>query len=116
MIAATKAAGWRIFCSEYVLDELVSVLTEYRHFSQRFAERTRRHIARRCSIVAAKPSRHQVPQDLKDSPILVAALTAGCDYLITNDSHLLELDPYESLRIISMTEFFQVLLDAGLLQ
>ena len=32
MIAATEAAGWRIFCSDYVLDELVRVLAEYRHF------------------------------------------------------------------------------------
>jgi putative PIN family toxin of toxin-antitoxin system len=105
MIAATEAARWRIFCSEYILDELTQVLADYRHFSQRFAARSRRHVVRRCQLVDVSPSRHHVPDDPDDSPVLVAALTAGADYLVTNDSHLLSLDPYGSVRIISMSAY-----------
>jgi putative PIN family toxin of toxin-antitoxin system len=115
MIAVTQQAGWRIFTSEYVLDELVRVLAEYRHFSVRFAKRSRRRVLRRSQLIEISPSRHQVPDDVKDNPILVAALTAGVDYLVTNDHHLLSLDPYEGIRIISMSDYYNFLADEGLL-
>jgi len=60
-------------------------------------------------------SRHVVPDDPHDSPILVAALAAGVDYLVTNDVHLLALSPYEGLRILSMAEYYTLLVDRGLL-
>jgi putative PIN family toxin of toxin-antitoxin system len=115
-IAATEEAGWRIFCSDHVLDELVRVLAEYRHFSHRFAARTRRHVLRRCQIVEAPPSRHRVPADANDSPILVAAITAGADYLVTNDLHLLSMNPYEGMRIVSMHTFYAFLENEGLIR
>lgn len=60
-------------------------------------------------------SRHDVPQDAEDTPILRAALAAGVDFLVTNDRHLLALNPYEGLRIVSMTEFHGILLYEGLI-
>ena len=60
-------------------------------------------------------SRHEVPGDPADSPILRAAIAAGVDYLVSNDRHLLELDPYEGVRIISMTAYFELLTNEGLL-
>jgi putative PIN family toxin of toxin-antitoxin system len=115
IIAATKRAGWRIFVSDYVLDELVRVLAEYRHCTSRFAARTRRHVLRRCHLVIPVPSKHQVPDDPKDSPILAAAVTASVDYLVSNDSHLLGLDPYEGMRIVAMSAYYDLLAHAGLL-
>jgi len=56
---------------------------------------------------------HEVLDDPADSPILRAALDAGVDFLVTNDEHLRALDPYESLRIISMTEYFEILENEG---
>lgn len=60
-------------------------------------------------------SRHTVAEDVNDTPILRAALEAGADYLVTNDRHLLDLNPYEGLRIISMTDYHALLVDAGML-
>ncbi len=34
-------------------------------------------------------------------------------YLVTNDGHLLALDPYEGLRIVSMNVSHQLLRDEG---
>ena len=42
-------------------------------------------------------------------------VSAGADYLVTNDRHLLALNPYEGLRIISMTDYHQVLVAEGFL-
>jgi hypothetical protein len=40
-------------------------------------------------------------------------LTAGADMLVSNDSHLLELNSYQGLRICSMTEYFNLLVREG---
>jgi hypothetical protein len=39
----------------------------------------------------------------------------GVDYLVTNDRHLLDLNPYEGLRLVSMAEYRQVLVTEGIL-
>ncbi len=116
MLTATTAASWRLFVSDYVLDETERVLIDYLGFSPRFGRLTRQRCRRRAVYVKERPSRHEVPGDPADSPILRGALEAGVDYLVTNDDHLLALNPYEGLTIISMTEYYQLLVNEGLLQ
>ena len=81
--------------------------------SPRFLSRKR--VLRRATLVEPGSSRRQVPGDPADSPILQAALSAGVDYLVTNDAHLLTLSPYEGLRIVSMAKYHRLLADYGLL-
>jgi putative PIN family toxin of toxin-antitoxin system len=113
IVAATERASWRIFASTYLLDELERVLVDKLEFSRRLASLSRVRVIRRSKLVEPGASRHEVPQDPADSPILRAALAAGGDYLVTNDRHLLALDPYEGLRIISMYAYHQLLRDEG---
>ena len=113
LLSATEKAGWRIYASTYLLDELVRVMTEQLQFSRRLAALSRTRIIRRAALVEPGESRHQVPEDVKDSPILKSALEAAVDYLITNDRHLLDLNPYEGLRIISMAAYHQLLVNEG---
>lgn len=114
IVVATFAARWRVFCSGYVLDETHRVLTEKLGFSTRFARLTRERIRRRSALVIpVLTSRHGVPHDPDDSPILAASLAAGVDYLVTNDMHLLALNPYRGLRIISLTKYFDLLVHSG---
>lgn len=115
MLVATARASWRIFVSDYVLDELESVLTRTLGFSTRLAMLTRRRCQRRAVRVSESSSRHEVPGDPADSPVLRAAVAAGVDYLVSNDRHLLEMDPYEGVRIISMHAYFELLTNEGLL-
>jgi putative PIN family toxin of toxin-antitoxin system len=115
LLSATVKAAWRIFISEYLLDEIERVLVDDLSFSPRLAQLTRQRCARRGNLVPERLSRHAVPDDPADSPILRAAVDAGADYLVTNDTHLLDLHPYESLRIISMTAYYQLLTAEGLI-
>ena len=85
-------------------------------FSPSDAKRVRQRIARRARVVTEPVSQHQVPDDPKDSPILRAALEAGADYLVSNDLHLLELKQYESVRMLSLTEYLNVLAVEGYLE
>jgi putative PIN family toxin of toxin-antitoxin system len=113
MIEATERASWRIYVSTYLLDELERVLAEKLGFSVRLARLTRQRARRRARLIEPPSSRHSVPGDAADNPILQAALAAGADYLVTNDARLLALDPYEGLRIISMTAYYRLLQDEG---
>lgn len=115
IIESTIDARWRVFASTYLLDETERVLTEKLGFSVRFAKLARQRIWRRCESVVAPPSRHVVPHDPKDSPVLKAALAASADYLVSDDHHLLHLNPYEGLRIVSMRAFEEILRSEGLL-
>jgi predicted nucleic acid-binding protein len=64
-------------------------------------------------LIEPPASAHIVPRDPADGPVLRAAVASGADLLVTNDAHLLALDPYQSLRIISMTEYFSLLVNEG---
>ena len=65
-----------------------------------------------CCVLLATPQPALQPGD---NPILRTALHSGADYLVTNDRHLLALDPYEGLRIISMSEYYELLRNQGLI-
>ena len=115
MLDATRQASWRSFCCRTVLEEVRRVLVESLGFSERLAVLTQARVLRRAVLVEPGASRHHVEQDPNDSPILVAALAAGVDYLVSNDTHLLALDPYEGMRIISMDGYYRLLVEEGLL-
>lgn len=115
MIAAAIAAGWRIFVSDYLLEECERVLVDKLGFPARLARLTRHRIVRRAQLVEPRDSRHGVPDDPADGPILRTALTASADYLVTNDRHLLDVNPLDGIRIIPMTDFRDLLVNEGLL-
>jgi putative PIN family toxin of toxin-antitoxin system len=115
LVTATLQASWRIYVSEHLLDEFERVLCDKLEFSRRLATLSRQRIRRRAQLVDIGASRHTVPQDPQDSPILQAALAAGADFLVTNDRHLLSLDPHDGLRIISMAAYLRLLQNEGLL-
>ena len=114
LLDATVKGSWRIFASDYLLEELERVMKRL-SFSRRLAVLAQKRIRRRSAIVEPPASRHAVPEDENDSPILQAALAARVDYLVTNDGHLLKMSPYEGLRILSMTEYHRLLVENGLL-
>lgn len=115
ILAATVAASWRIYVSDHVLEEIEHVIRDDLGFSNRLALLMRSRCCRRAIHVDEVMSRHEVPDDAADTPILRAALNAGVDYLVTNDSHMLDLNPYEGLRILSMRDYHELLANEGLI-
>ncbi len=115
MIEATRRARWRMYATDYLVDEVGHVLCDDLGFSPRLARLAQRRILRRCTLIEPSSSA-MVPEDVKDTPILQGAVTCGADYLVTNDRHLLSLDPFKSLRIISMQAYYQLLVEQGMVQ
>jgi len=115
IIEATERAGWRIYVSTHLLDELERVIAEKLGLSRRLAVLSRQRVTRRCIFAEPGTSRHLVPDDPNDNPILKCALVAGVDYLVTNDRHLLSLHPYEGIRIVTISSYEQILREQGIL-
>src|SRR5258708_1217770 len=113
-LAPRASPHLRLYVVKLLLDEFQRVMTEKLAFARRFAVLSRQRILRRANATRLPSSRHAVPDDPNDSPILRTAIAAGADYLVTNDRHLLKLDHYEGLRIISMNDYERLLESAGL--
>jgi uncharacterized protein len=55
-----------------------------------------------------------VKEDPPDNRILECAVTAGADYIITGDKDLLRLRRYDSINIITVSEFLELLQKTGM--
>lgn len=114
ILNSTERAAWRVYVSQYIIDELRAVMIEDLGLARRSAAIATLRVLRRASFVKFSPSRHVVPQDPADSEVLRTALQSGADYLVTNDHHLLDLHPYEGLQVISMAQYRTLLESRGL--
>jgi len=52
-----------------------------------------------------------VPEDPDDDKFLAAAVAGSAPWLVTNDRHLLALDPYHEIRIVPSGVFAETVLD-----
>jgi uncharacterized protein len=116
ILTSTQKAGWRIYISQYILDELSTVMTEDLGLTKKSAILAATRAVRRARMIEPIPSRHVVPTDAADTKILCTALEAGAHYLVTNDRHLLSLHPYEGIQIIPMAEYRRLLEEMGLFE
>jgi uncharacterized protein len=115
-ITATLKARWKVFVCPTILTELDRVIRTKFNRSQSFVNSTVQTL-RDVSEVADEPmTRHHVPGDPGDTPILRAAMSASVDYLVTGDEKLLALNPMEGVRIITLAEYLQVLQSHGFAQ
>jgi putative PIN family toxin of toxin-antitoxin system len=106
---ATLVAGWRVYISDYILNELERVLIDDLGRPFAIVAAYRRELEAHTRRVIPIPSRHIVQGDPKDTDILRTAIAAGADYLVSNDKHFLSLHPYEGLRIVSLASYYRVL-------
>ena len=95
--------------SEILLDELKEVLVrEDKPFklSEEEAERVVTEMRDLAEIVQTH-SRVTVCQDEKDNRVLECAIDGGAECIITGDRHLLELESFQGVKIMTVTDFFR---------
>jgi uncharacterized protein len=115
VVEATFAARWRVFASESLLAELTRILRDKAQQPSWAVNAMIDRLRVRARLIPLPESRHHVLADSDDTPILQTALAAGADYLVSRDTHLLSLDPYEGLRIVSVASYYQMLELEGLI-
>lgn len=110
---ATLHARWRMRSSRYVLDETGDVLSRKFGYGPRDVKQAVSFIEDVCELVLSYGSQQSVPGDPDDTPILNAAMATNADYLVTRDRHLLSLVQVESLRIVTLADYLDVLRARG---
>jgi len=96
-----------VISSQVLLDELDDVLQ--RKFRQRAidAQSARRLFAATFTLVEAGVLLPPICRDHDDDVVLATALAGACDAIVTGDQDLLVLDPFQTIRVISPSAFWQ---------
>src|SRR5262245_25591165 len=122
LVGAAYAAG---SASRRILDaclggEFIAVLSpalrgEYEHILVR-AVRVRdydeplRKVLEQAEVVEPAQTPRAVPEDPADDKLVAVALAAGADAIITNDRHLLALNPHGPVRVLRPAAFVRLFL------
>ena len=105
------------FEAEYHIVVTVETLTEFRRTLLKYPERfhmdeqevqqeveTVRYFA---EFVDPEEEIHAVDEDPDDDKFIEAAVAGNVDYLVSGDSHLLNLDSYGTVDIVSPRAFYE---------
>jgi putative PIN family toxin of toxin-antitoxin system len=96
-----------------------SALRQEYHLILKQAVKTRGYDAaldrllREAAVVEPTITPRVVPDDPADDKLVAAALVGNAVALITNDQHLLDLNPHGTLQIVRPTEFVSRWLETG---
>ncbi len=112
LILSTDGIGARLISSNALMTELTSILAEERiakYITKNDAERFLRHIGRRTTLVKIRSRFKVVKDDQKDDLVLNTAYSGRADYIVSGDKHLLPLEEFKGIRIITVNEMFDIL-------
>jgi len=114
LVQTGEGGAFRVYISQYILDEHTRVLVEKFGLPRRLVHLRNKRIRRVARVVGVTAPGSIVAGDPEDDPVLATGLKAKAHYLITGDDHLLSLERYHSLRIITPRQFHEMLAARGL--
>ena len=97
----------QVVLSEFILGELMDVLTRKFDFTQTEARDVIRLLRTRTRLIVPTPLPIPVCRDSDDDTILATARTAECVAIVTGDKDLTDLQRYEGIRILTPSEFWE---------
>lgn len=94
--------------SQHILDELADVLA--RKFDATNEEISDAKAIVRAAARTVQPSVEidVIKNDPVDNRILECAVSAGADYIVTGDKHLLRVGIYDAIRIVTVADFLKI--------
>lgn len=108
------SAAWRIIQDvldgrltahlSHPLEREIRLILSRKLDDQEYAQRIERFLAT-ARRVELRPHGSLVPDDPEDDKVLATAIDAHADAVISSDKHLLTLDPYGSIRILTPVQF-----------
>ena len=94
--------------SDAILDEMEDVLVRKFGFTPEDIAEARARVGAMARTVTPVVRLDIVKEDPPDNRILECAVAAGSDYLVTGDKDLLRLKSYDSIRILSVSDFLDL--------
>lgn len=100
---------FELYTSLAILQELDRVLREKFLWSPRDAEKETRRISDWVDVVRTTKSISAIPGDESDNRILECAVKVKADFIVSGDSHLLDLKEYKGIKIMRPAQFLALL-------
>lgn len=97
-----------IISSAAILLEISDKLKNKFHWNKEQIIVTIKSIAKLSEVVTPKKKLQIVKKDKDDNKIIEAAVETNVDFIITGDKHLLEINKYLDIRIVSPSQFLSV--------
>ncbi|MCL6092801.1 MAG: putative toxin-antitoxin system toxin component, PIN family [Actinomycetota bacterium] len=100
-----------LFVSQAIFDEIDRVLREKFNWLPKDIDLEKSRIADWADVVKPTKQVSVIPPDRDDSDnrILECAVKVRADYIVSGDSHLLDLKEYEGIKIIPPAQFLKLL-------
>ena len=98
-----------IFTSEYILLEFEKVLKRDFNKSEEDAAKLTEDLSIIFTTVNPSKKLNVVKDDPDDNKILECAVESSSDYIVTYDKHLLNLNKFENIKIITPEEMLRLL-------
>lgn len=108
VLRAAEEGNAELCVSPFIIDEVEDVLGRGKiPFDDERVETFIGKILSFSEVVSPDSVPDAVPEDPSDDRILACAVEADADYLVSGDSHLLELGKYEGIDIMEPAEFMR---------
>jgi putative PIN family toxin of toxin-antitoxin system len=95
--------------SDAILDELADVMVRKFDWPDVDVREARRQFGLFARHVAPADAVHAVADDPDDNAILECAATAGSDYIVSGDRHLLQLGSFRGVRLLKAADVLAIL-------
>ena len=105
ILAVARAGLWEIAISRPILAEVERVLSIKFHYTSAMLNDALEEIRRFAILVHPSITLDVIKADPSDNRILECALSSQSECVVTGDSHLLKLQEYEGISILSPAEF-----------
>jgi uncharacterized protein len=109
LLELARAGEIDLAISDAILDETADVLARKFDWPDADVREMRRQFGLFARKVFPEEKLNAVPADPDDNAILECASTAGADYMISGDHHLLELGKFREIPIVKVAEFLEML-------
>jgi putative PIN family toxin of toxin-antitoxin system len=105
--------GHVVVSSSQMLAELADVLSreKFREVRSSQVDRYLSNLVRKCRLVKSRSRFRVVAEDPDDDLVLNTAYDGKADYIVTGDKHLLALQEFKVIKIVTVNEMLQVLVE-----
>jgi putative PIN family toxin of toxin-antitoxin system len=108
ILALARAGLWDVAISLPILAEVERVLSMKFHYTSAMLTDALEEIKRFATLVHPLTTLDVIKADPSDNRILECALSSQSECVVTGDSHLLTLQEYEGIAILSPAEFLDL--------
>lgn len=104
-----EAGHYAAVTSNAILHELMKVLRLDFGLSDELVFGWWVHLNRLCDVVHVTSLLNVVERDPDDDKFIECAVDGRCEYVVSKDRHLLDLERYDQIRIVTVGKFLDVL-------